>query len=109
VSSETLYFYLVSSTKVRLLSNAAVLNVYPFVSTQNRAAWEKYTAENNYWVNESIKIQAEDTTRYNGPAPSADYESWNVIHSNDEYEKENAGTVGTNRTGPYMYVLPSLF
>jgi hypothetical protein len=48
-------------------------------------------------VNESIAIQ-EDDENYKGPI-IWDYENWNVIHGNDEYDKEFQGVNGTDSDG----------
>jgi len=76
------------------------LNVYPLVRTEERAAWEAYTANHNAWVNESIAVQA-GNENYKGPI-IWEYENWDVIYGSDEYFKENPGESGTNRTGPYL-------
>ena len=65
----TLPHFAVRAKKIQSLSDAVYLNVYMVVDNtikedgkNQRDAWEEYTAKHNYWVNESIQIQAEDET-----------------------------------------------
>jgi hypothetical protein len=48
-------------------------------------------------VHESIAVQERDPN-YHGPI-LWDYENWNVIHRNDEYDKEFPGINGTDQDG----------
>jgi hypothetical protein len=69
----------VKAKKTRSLSNAVYMNVYMVITDETRLEWESYTGENNYWVNETIAIQDNDST-YHG---EVNY-SWvehNVIHN----------------------------
>jgi hypothetical protein len=79
------------------------LNVHPFVSTENRDAWQEYTARHNAWVDESMHIQMNDDTMYKGPV-TGEFKFRDVIHDNSELDKNpsQAGGYGTNRTGPYL-------
>jgi hypothetical protein len=90
--------FAVRGAKIRSLSQVTYLNLYQYVSNENRAAWEAYTAMHGpQWVNESIAIQEEDEN-YKGPT-IWDYENWDVIHRNDEYDKEFPGVNGTDANG----------
>lgn len=91
----------VRTGKIRKLANSVVMIMYPFVTTGQRPEWERYSAENGpHWVDESLNIQ-QHTSHFTGPI-IRDYETWNVIHRNDEYEKPNAGEFGTAADGPYL-------
>ena len=92
-------FYLRAS-KIQALSKAVYMTVYTLVTEENRNAWENYTSHNNGWVNESVRMQDMDP-RYTGPI-IYNFTSFDVIHGDDEYYKENPGIDGTNRTGPYL-------
>jgi len=73
------------------------------VAPEERDEWEKYSAENNYWVDESIEVQSRDDT-YHGPI-IRDYETFDKIHTYDYAEN------GTSSQGPYLpiwYVLKIL-
>ena len=75
------------------------LNVYPLFTSEDRAAWETYSAQNDGWVKEAIEIQ-KSAESYNGPILEI-YDTWSVIHGYDEYEKDDH-SVGTTRSGPYL-------
>lgn len=88
--------------KIRSLTGAMFLNIYPLVEDHQREAWENYTSYNNDWVYETQEAQESDPT-YEGNTSVADwYENWDVIHGYDEFYKDNAGEFGTNRSGPYL-------
>jgi hypothetical protein len=89
--------YAVRAGKIRSLSDAVVIGTYPLVKTEDRKEWERYTAENNYWVEESLDIQEKDSS-FTGPIVR-EYENWDVIYFDDEYEKEQPGLNGTDRDG----------
>jgi hypothetical protein len=88
--------------KVRDNTIAIYVNLFLHVQSDERPAWENFTANpaNNYWVAESIDVQARNP-HYLGPI-TRDYASFNVIHGYEEYDKENGGEFGTDRTGPYL-------
>jgi hypothetical protein len=44
--------------KVLPLSEALILNVLPLVKTEQRADWEAYSVEQDYWVDETTAVQA---------------------------------------------------
>jgi len=87
----------VRAGKVKEAANGFIINTYAYVLDEQREEWENYTSTHNQWVEEAIQIQAEDPS-YTGPNPT-EYEVWNVIHGYDEFDKENPGEFGTNRTG----------
>ena len=92
------------ASKIRSLSKAVYLNIYPVVKNDERLAWENYTAFHHEWVNQSMSIHDMDYQTYNGPRPTPkDFEVWNVIHDDDEYYKEppDAGSVGTARNASF--------
>jgi hypothetical protein len=63
-SSLSNYYTYYRAAKIRSLSHAVRLNVHPFVSNENRDAWQEYTARHNAWVDESMHIQKNDDTMY---------------------------------------------
>ena len=91
--------FAIRGAKLLSLSSAFYVNTYPLVTFEQREKWEYYSAMNNEWVDESIEIQ-ENHDGYTGPIIK-NYTNWNVIHGNDEYDKEEEmhGVEGTNRTG----------
>jgi hypothetical protein len=94
--------FAIRAGKVRDSTVAFIVNIYIYVQKNERPSWEAYTADpvNTYWVDESIDVQARNP-HYNGPI-TREYKSFYVIHGYDEFDKENAGEFGTNRTGPYL-------
>jgi hypothetical protein len=95
----------VRSSKIRALSKAVYLNIYPFVSEENREAWENYTSTHNSWVDESMRIQEKDYQTYHGPRPlpsKGEYLVLDVIHGDDEFDKKDPGKEGTTQPGPYL-------
>lgn len=78
------------------------MNTYMFVEESQRIQWEEYTSQNNDWVMETVEAQASDPNNEMNNTVESWYENWDVIHGYDEYDKENPGEFGTNRTGPYM-------
>jgi len=90
------------ASRIRELSKTIVLSVYPFVASEQRGDWENYGAEHNAWVNQSMQMQARDSSYY-GPIVY-NYTNWDVIYGNDEYEKEDAGVFGTDSAGKLMTV-----
>jgi hypothetical protein len=93
------------ASKTRRRCKAAVLNMYPYVSIQNRLLWEQYTATHNNWVEESIHFQYHSDD-YNGGKILPNYTSYDVIHGYEELEKplDEQGTVGTDRVTPPYYL-----
>lgn len=88
--------------KIRQLANGVVIIMYPLVADDQRADWEAYSASHGtQWVEESLDIQERTPSHFTGPI-LRDYPTWNVIHRNDEYEKENGGEFGTTAPGPYL-------
>lgn len=96
----TLPDFYIRTSIIRSLSETVLVSLYPLVTEENREKWELYTKNNNYWVNESIRVQEKDKT-FNGPI-IYDYETWDVIHDNSEYEKNEPGIEGTNRSNVYF-------
>jgi hypothetical protein len=92
--------FAIRAGKVRDSTNAFIVNLYMYVKDEERAMWENFTAANNYWVEQSIDIQASNP-HYQGPI-TREYTNFNVIHGYDEYEKDNPGEFGTNTSGPYL-------
>ena len=80
------------------------------VQAEERDQWEAYTSENGKtWVEESLDFQkrqgiVQDQIANAGISSMDDIAFWDVIFGYDELEKpeEAQGTVGTNRTGPYL-------
>jgi hypothetical protein len=93
------------ASKTRQLAKAVVLNMYPYVTLENRFLWERYTARHHEWVNASFNFQEHSDDYYGGPIPS-NYTSYNVIHGYEELEKpvDEQGTVGTDRISPPYYL-----
>lgn len=67
--------------KIRSLSKSTTIYMYRLVTSDERMEWERYTAENNQWVNESIRLQAE-YRNFHGPIVY-DYETIDFIHDYD--------------------------
>jgi hypothetical protein len=77
--------FAVRASKIRALSHAPYLVLYPYVSSQQRAEWEVYSAQHgNDWVVESLAVQEQDVN-YQGPI-LWDYENWDVIHTYENLE-----------------------
>lgn len=76
------------------------LALYPLVTLEQRAEWEAYTKEHNYWVNESIAVQEKDDTFY-GPI-IWDYEVYDVIHGYDEIYVSNITPTRLEVFGYYL-------
>jgi hypothetical protein len=93
--------FAVRAEKIRSLANAVLVNTYIFVEPEQRSEWEDFTAQTGEtWVNESIAA-IEEFDGMEWPIVW-DYNLLNVIHDYGEYDKENPGAVGTNRTGPWL-------
>lgn len=95
--------FAVRAEKIRSLSNAVYITTYPFVEKGQRQEWETFTSlpESNYWVNQSVALQEENP---NNVWPIVwNYTTWDVIHGYDEWDKEEPGVVGTDRTGTYQF------
>jgi hypothetical protein len=56
----------VRGSKILPLSKAFYIQVEPLVTPENRKKWEEYALENQYWVDETMKIQ-ESWKNYYGP------------------------------------------
>lgn len=95
--------FAVRGSKSLSLSSAYILNIYPFVSNDQRSDWEQYTASHNDWVEESIDIQ-EQATSFTGPI-IRDYENWDVIHTYEEFDKEMPGVNGTDAKGKSAFCM----
>jgi hypothetical protein len=89
----TLPHFAVCSSKILRQSNAVYFNVYPLIKTEQREDWEKYTTENDAWVEEAISLQ-ERNDEYFGPIIK-DYEVTSQIHI-------NGGLAATNQDGLYL-------
>jgi hypothetical protein len=92
--------FAIRAGKLLTLSSAFYVNTYPLIYNQDqRKEWEEYTASHNQWLEESIEIQ-ENHDGYTGPIVK-NYTNWDVIHDNEEYdkEKEAQGVNGTSREG----------
>jgi hypothetical protein len=94
----TLPHFAVRSSKILRLSNAVYFNVYPLIKAEQREEWEKYTTENDAWVEEAIALQ-ERNDEYVGPIIK-DYEVSSEIH-------DDSGKSVTNRDGPYLPIWQS--
>jgi hypothetical protein len=93
--------FAVRAEKIRSLANAVLVNTYYFVEPEQRSEWENFTARTGEtWVNESIAA-IEEFEGMDWPIVW-DYTSYDVLFDYDEYDKENPGEVGTNRTGPWL-------
>lgn len=69
----------VKAKKIQSLSSGVWMAIYPAITNETRDAWEVYTGENNYWVNQTIESQEFDSTYHN----EVNY-SWvehNIIHN----------------------------
>jgi hypothetical protein len=93
------------ASKTRHLAKARVLNIFPYVTLENRLLWEQFTAINHNWVNESIEFQYNSDDYYGGKI-QPNYTSYNVIHGYDELDKplEEQGKIGTDRISPPYYL-----
>jgi hypothetical protein len=90
----------VRASKIRSLSKAVFLNIYPLITDENREAWENYTSTHNGWVDESMGIQEKDYQTYHGPRPlpyKGEYEVLDFIHGDVE-------GVPSARPGPGPYL-----
>jgi hypothetical protein len=54
----TLPDFAVRASKILPLSDAVYISVNPLVTTKTRKDWEAYSLQNNYWVNETMAVQA---------------------------------------------------
>ena len=89
----TLPDYAVRVAKIRSLSKAVLVTQYHFVGAgEQRAKWENYSIANDYWVDESIAVQANDET-YQGKIVT-DYWTRGDIHSGAD--------PNYTRPGPYL-------
>jgi hypothetical protein len=70
------------------------------VETDERAAWENYTMENEAWVNEGLEVQKEDET-FKGNQVE-EWSGWGVIHSNDGPVEEPGPYLPTWQTAPVV-------
>jgi len=86
--------FAVRAAKIRAISSAVTLIIYPFVKPNERQEWEAFAARNNQWVDESIDVQSRDDT-YHGPI-LREYETFDFIHTYDYAEN------GTSSKGPYL-------
>jgi hypothetical protein len=94
--------FAVRAEKIRAMSNAVYINTYHMVDVDQREAWELFTSlpEANYWMNETIALQEENPKNV-WPAVW-NFTSWDVIHGSEEWDKEEPGLKGTNRTGKFL-------
>lgn len=77
--------------KIRAISGATYLAVYPMVTTAQRAAWEQFSVDNDGWVDEGLAWQAEDEN-FHGKVVT-EWSGWGTIHTN---------TGPIEREGPYF-------
>jgi len=93
--------FAIRAEKIRSLVNAVYVSTYNVVQPNERGEWERFTAKHGEsMVNESIAaIEA-----FNGADwPIVwNYTLWDVIHSYDEFEKENPGEFGIDSKGPWL-------
>lgn len=108
------------SSKILSLSKAILLSLHPLVTIENRNQWENYTKYyNEQWINDTILIHSyeehddedadenlfrEGSDRYQHYTNN-DTIKWNVIYDENEYLKDDAGLIGTNRTREYYLPL----
>jgi class 3 adenylate cyclase len=85
--------FAVQAAKLLSISSAVFFNQYPLVSNDQRAEWEKYSIENDAWVEDGIQVQARNKN-YAGPIVT-EYETHGIIHDND-------GDVAQSNPGPYL-------
>ena len=81
------------AAKMRILSDAIALQQYQYVEEDQRLEWEAYAKVNEAWVQETIRIERDDTT-FHAPAPTLDYDT------NHSTSIRYAGPT-PNNTGPY--------
>lgn len=70
----TIPYFAVQAAKIRGLTKGFLVSIYHKITDDMSEPWENYTAANDGWVNESLKIQLEDPTflgidieSYSGP------------------------------------------
>jgi hypothetical protein len=93
--------FAVQAEKIRSLSQAVLVNLYQVVDIDQRTEWENFTAMTGKgWVDESIAV----IENYDGMDWPIiwNYTLWDVIHSYDEFDKENPGVDGINTSGPWI-------
>jgi hypothetical protein len=93
--------FAVRAEKIRSLSKAVLVNLYQVVEPGQRDEWQRFTATTGKgWVDESIAV----IENYDGMDWPIiwNYTLWDVIHSYDEFDKENPGVEGINTTGPWI-------
>jgi hypothetical protein len=54
--------FAVRAAKVRSLTGAVVIQMYMVVNEEQKEAWEVYTSQNDYWIQEDLDIQRKDST-----------------------------------------------
>jgi hypothetical protein len=64
--------FAVRAAKVRSLTGAVALQMYMVVNEEQKEAWEVYTSQNDYWIQEDLDIQRNDVT-FTGIKNLADY------------------------------------
>lgn len=74
----TLPDFAIRVLKLLPLSETISIAVLPIVTPVQRLQWEEYARKNNYWVNESIRIQ-ETWKEYSGPV-IYDWQPTNEVH-----------------------------
>jgi hypothetical protein len=52
--------FAVRAAKIKALSNALLLAVYPVVKSDTRSRWERYTVNHDAWVKEGMTLQEKD-------------------------------------------------
>jgi hypothetical protein len=79
--------YGVRVAKLLTISQAVYAEQYQVVQPEQRAEWETYSVENDYWVDDGVKTQVKDKT-YNGKIVE-EYETFGFIHNNDGITPDN--------------------
>ncbi|KAL7564099.1 hypothetical protein ACA910_012376 [Epithemia clementina (nom. ined.)] len=101
--------FAVRAQKTKSLTNALYLNVFTYVETSQRSAWENYTAvEGPTWLEETLKLQLDgglfvEENEYKTTVDKS--QLWNVLWDYGEFEKDESewGTgYNTSAQGPFF-------
>jgi hypothetical protein len=86
----------VRAAKLRSLTNAMVVIMYPLVREEQRAQWEAYSVANEAWVDQAIRVQAGDEN-FDGLMP----ENWTRVEQIHTTQGVHPGP-GLYFSGPYF-------
>jgi hypothetical protein len=89
-------------SKLRSLSKGVFVQQAHIVAESQRLAWEKYTANHNAWVNESLVLQTTDPNYYGVDYNATSVHNYNVIVGHEGPSTGDGPFLPTWHSSPYV-------